>query len=386
MRMSTFVARNALRNPVRLVLMVACIAIAFLIFGVLSAVGAAFRMEDQPGAQERMMIVNRNGLQQMLPIAYLADIRQQPNVAAATPVRLAITYWREPKDVLSAVMVDPAVYLALSADSAVVSPEDRARFVATRDGLLVGQALATRNGWKRGDQVALQSMNDLRTDGTRSWTFTIAGIYRAAKPGGPELAVAGHYDYFNDALLTGRDRANWIMVQGRDVAANDAMARTIDAAYANSAAATRTQSEAALGRAFLSQIGDVVLIIRLVVGAAFLVILCIVGNTLIFMVGERTREIGVLKTLGFSGGRVARIVVGEVALITLAGAALGMGVAALIVTAIAQATKDMLPGLAIGPGTLGIAALLAGGLIVLTGLLPVAKAARLDIVTALGRV
>lgn len=386
MRMSTLVARNALRNPVRLVLMVACIAIAFLIFGVLSAVGAAFRMEDQPGAHERMMIVNRNGLQQTLPIAYLADIRQQPNVAAATPVRLAIAYWREPKDVLSAVMVDPGTYLTLSEDSAVVSAEDRARFVAMRDGLLVGQALATRNGWKRGDLVTLQSLNDLRTDGTRSWSFTVAGIYRAAKPGGPEFAVAGHYDYFNDALLTGRDRANWIMVQGRDVTANDAMARAIDASYANSAAATRTQSEAALGRAFLSQIGDVVLIMRLVVGAAFLVILCIVGNTLIFMVGERTREIGVLKTLGFSGGRVARIVVGEVALITLAGAAVGMSLALLIVTAVASATKDMLPGLAIGPTTLGVAALLAGGLILLTGLLPVVKAARLDIVTALGRV
>ncbi|AQR72436.1 ABC transporter permease [Sphingomonas sp. LM7] len=385
MRETTLVRRNALRNPVRMFLMVACIAIAFLIFGVLSAVATAFRLEDQPGAQERMMVVNRNGFQQTLPIAYARDVARQANVATSSPVRMALVYWREPKDIVSAVMVEPETYLGMSKDVVTVTDEDRARFVGTRDGLLVGRALADRYGWKRGDQVTLQSFNDLREDGTRAWRFTVAAIYTSTQPGGSELGMAGHFAYFNEALLTGRDRINWILVTGRDLTANDAMARTIDAGYANSAAATRTQSEAALGRAFLSQIGDLMLIVRLIVGAAFVVILCVVGNTLIFMVGERTGEIGVLKTLGFSRLRVARIFAGEVALITLAGAVAGMSAAALIVSAIGVALKDMLPGLAMGPATLAMAAGLAALLILLTGILPVLKASRVNIVEALGR-
>ncbi|WP_158298727.1 ABC transporter permease [Sphingomonas psychrotolerans] len=385
MRETTLVRRNALRNPVRMLLMVGCIAVAFLIFGVLSAVATAFRLEDQPGAHERMMVVNRNGFQQTLPIAYARDVARQANVAVSSPVRMALVYWRQPKDIVSAVMVEPETYLGLSKDVVKVADEDRARFVATRDGLLVGRALAERYGWKRGDQVTLQSFTDLRDDGTRAWRFTVAGIYTAAQPGGSELAMAGHFAYYNEALLTGRDRINWVLIQGRDLAANDAMARTIDTGYANSAAATRTQSEAALGRAFLSQIGDLMLIVRLIVGAAFVVILCVVGNTLIFMVGERTGEIGVLKTLGFSRLRVARIFAGEVALIAVAGAVAGMSVAALIVSALATALKDVLPGMAMGASTFATAAGLVALLILLTGILPVLQASRVNIVEALGR-
>jgi putative ABC transport system permease protein len=385
MREITLIRRNALRNPVRLALMVACIAVAFLIFGVLSVVGNAFRLDDQPGAQERMMVTNRNGFQQTLPLSYLAEVARQPNTAAASPVRMALLHWRDPKDIISGVMVDPEPYLDLSKDSIRLDEADRARFLAARDGLLIGRALAERNGWKRGDQVTLQSFNDLRNDGSRAWTFTVAGIYTAAQPGGPELAVAGHYAYFNEALLSGRDRISWILVQGRRLDANDAMARTIDTGFANSAAATRTQSEAAMGRAFLAQIGDVMLIIRLIVGAAFVVILCVVGNTLAFVVRERTAEIGVMKTLGFPRLRLARIFAGEVALITVLGAGTGMALAALVVAAIGTALKDVLPGMALGPTTLAMAAGLSGVLILVTGIVPVVQAARVNIVEALGR-
>lgn len=385
MKEATLVRRNLLRHPLRTFLMLACIAVAFLIFGVLGSVMSAFQMKDQVATAERLIVTNRNGFLQTLPLSHGAEIAREKGVEAASPVRMMLGYWRNPKDVMSAVMVEPASYLALSSAAVTVDDEDRRRFEKTRDGLLVGRQLAERNGWKRGDRVTLQSFNDLREDGTRAWAFTVAGIYTAAEPGGPETAVAGHYAYFNEALLTGRDRVNWFILATAGGSANDRVSRAVDRTFANSASATKTQSEAALGRAFLAQIGDLVTIVRLIVGAAFVVILFVVGNTMMFTVVERTREIGVLRTLGFSRARIARLVGGEVALLVVLGGMVGLAAAALIVSAIGSAVKDVLPGIRMGSGLvatgIGLMALLA----LLTGLLPVINACRLSIVGALGR-
>lgn len=233
--------------------------------------------------------------------------------------------------------------------------------------------------------MTLTTFNERRADGERSWRFTISGIYTAAEEGASEAGLIGHYAYFNEGLLSGPDRVSWVVLKARDAAANDALARRIDDSFANSAAATRTQSEAALGRAFLAQVGDIVGIVRLIVGAAFVVILFVVGNTMVFSIAERTREIGVMKTLGFSQGRIARLVGGEALVLAVAGGLTGLALAALIVGAIAEPLGDVLPGVAltgsIWATALGLMVLLA----LLTGFVPVLKACRLNIVEALGR-
>src|ERR1051326_4157571 len=98
---------------------------------------------------------------------------------------------------------------------------------------------------------------------------------------------------------------------------NDGVIKTIDQLFANSSYETATDTEKALNKAFVAQFGNIALIVVLVVGAAFVTILMIVGNTMALSVRQRTREIGVLKTLGFSGTRILRLVLGESIMLAL---------------------------------------------------------------------
>jgi putative ABC transport system permease protein len=166
---------------------------------------------------------------------------------------------------------------------------------------------------------------------------------------------------------------------------NDRVAKAIDAMFANSTAETSTDTEKAFGQAFVAQFGNIALIVLLVVGAAFVTILMIVGNTMALSIRERTREIGVLKTLGFSGPRILAMVLGESVLLALLGGIPGLAIAALIATALRASLTNVAPAFAVSPtiALQGLALMIALGLI--TGIIPALNAMRLKIATALGR-
>jgi putative ABC transport system permease protein len=135
----------------------------------------------------------------------------------------------------------------------------------------------------------------------------------------------------------------------------------------------------------VAQIGNIALIVTLVVGAAFVTILMIVGNTMALTIRERTREIGVLKTLGFPGQRILRMVLGESVLLALLGGVPGLVLAAIIAFMLRENLSNFVPGFAMTPGIalIGLALILSLGLI--TGIIPALNAMRLRIAAALGR-
>ena len=175
------------------------------------------------------------------------------------------------------------------------------------------------------------------------------------------------------------------MLQTANSADNDPIAKTIDAMFVNSTAETATDTEKAFNKAFAAQFGNIALIVILVVGAAFVTILVIVGNTMALTIRERTREIGVLKTLGFTGGRILRLVLGESVLLALVGGLPGLALAALATVWLRPSVSNLLPGFALTTDIAAeaVALMLALGLI--TGIIPALSAMRLKIATALGR-
>ena len=141
----------------------------------------------------------------------------------------------------------------------------------------------------------------------------------------------------------------------------------------------------AFSQAFINQIGNIGLILIYVVGAAFGIILLIVGTSLILAISERTKEIAVMKTLGFPAPRIFRMVLIESVMLSLVGGLAGIGLAALLLKGLATALAGTLPGLAVTGGIFGIALAMMIGFGIITGIAPALNAHRVRIVEALGK-
>jgi len=249
----------------------------------------------------------------------------------------------------------------------------------------VGETLARKWGWKVGDRIPVNSNIFSQKNGSRTWDFTIAGIITPHKPQVDTNFMLFQYAYFDETRSFGKDTIGWMILQTASPSVNDRVSKAIDQMFANSSAETATDTEKAFNKAFAAQLGNIAMIVTLVVGAAFVTILMIVGNTMALTVRERTREIGVMKTLGFSGGRILGLVLGESVLLALLGGIPGLALAALIAFSLRAAMANFVPGFAVTPvlALLGLVLMLTLG--ILTGAIPALNAMRLKIATALGR-
>ena len=83
--------------------------------------------------------------------------------------------------------------------------------------------------------------------------------------------------------------------------------------FANSPFETKTATEREFIKRLLDQVGNIGPILVSVTTAVFFTMLLVTANTMAQSVRERTNEIGVLKTLGFSGQSILTLVLLEVA-------------------------------------------------------------------------
>lgn len=382
----SFVVANLLRKKVRTALLLVSVFVAFAIFGVLSSFEEAFNRPSDLAAENRLITANRISFTQPMPVAYVNRIAGIPGVERATGANWFGGFFQEPRNSLVALSVDPESYLEVYASDVVVAPAERAKFIADRSTMLVGETLANRYGWKVGDRVPIgSSLYANRSTGKQSWDFEIAGILRPRTTYADTNYLIFHDQLFNETRNMGRDTVTWIMVTTTDPARNEEVTRAVDAAFANSTAETNTDTEKAFNRAFAAQFGDIALMVRLVVGAAMITILMIVGNTMIGAIRERGREIAVLKTLGFTASRIFRIILSEAMLIALVGGLLGFLAATVVLQGLGPELAAIAPGLSMTPRVLlmGLALMLALGLV--TGLLPAWNAIRTNIAAAFRR-
>jgi putative ABC transport system permease protein len=379
------IRKNLFRHKLRASLMIVCILTAFAIFGVLASIEHAVNAGQDVAAANRLVVVNKINFTQPLPIAYFDRVRAIEGVQQVTHVNWFAGYYQDPKNSLVVLAVDPTTYTDVYGNELDISPEARQSFIRERTGALVGDAMAKKWGWKVGDHVPIASSIFTQKNGSRSWDFTVVGIFTGKKPEVDTNFMVFQYDYFNETRALGKDQIGWLTLRTASPALNDRVARTIDQMFANSPYETATDTEKAFSKAFVAQFGNIALIVELVVGAAFVTILMIVGNTLMMSVRERTREIGVLKSLGFSGGRILRLVLGESILVALTGGLAGLGLAVLFILAVRDSVGGLLPKIVLSPeiALLGLALMLGFGIV--TGLIPALNAMRLRIAVALGR-
>lgn len=368
--------KNAWRKPLRTVLLMVSIAVAFLIYGLTASFlngtqGAAGASDDLLG------VTSAGGRTQPLPMAAMSRISANPGVAAVGYVTRLRGFVDIEKNVVAISAADPDLLMAVNGKGLGLTPALVGAIGQARDRVLVGRALAEAQGWTVGQRATVTAFDTPREDGGRDWRFEIAGIFEGESAATDTYFMIARYDYVNAARARGKDTVDAFVVRPRADVLPGELAAGIDTLFANSATPTRTQSEKQFLEAFLRQYADVGLIVNLVVGAAFVTLLMIVVNTMVFAVRERTFEIGMLKTLGFSRPGIMALILGETLFVFAVGGGLG-----LVLAKLSAMIAGPELGLAFTVPVLAKALAIIAGLGLTTGALPAFNAMRIPIVKA----
>jgi putative ABC transport system permease protein len=373
--------RNLLRRKVRTTFTFLSIVVAFFLFGLLMAIRNGFDVGVQIAGQNRLLTLHKMSIIQLLPVRYLAQIRATPGVRFATHLTWFGAVYQDPKNFFAQMAVVPEELLRISPEY-VLPEEQKQRWMSTRTGAVVGQKLADRFGWKLGDRIPMQPTFWRPRDGATSYEFDLVGIYRGVTPDIDETQFFFRYDYLmeraGDPGLVG-----WYVVEVEDPSRADQVAQAIDAQFANSPSETKTNTEKAFMQSFAHQVGDTGAMMSAIAAIVFFIILLIVGNTMAQSVRERTAELGVLKTLGFTDSAVMGLVLGEALLLTGLAGIVGLALVTLAVPGFAKAVEAFLPVFYVPPRALAMGVGLAALLGVASGGLPAVVAQRLSIVDAL---
>jgi putative ABC transport system permease protein len=374
--------RNLLRRKIRTTFTFLSVVVAFFLFGLLMAIRNGFDVGIEMAGQQRLLTIHKVSIIQQLPVRYLAEIRATPGVRSATHLTWFGGIYQDPKNFFAQMAVEPEGLLAIYPEYQLDDGE-RQRWIATRTGAVAGRKLAERFGWKVGDRIPIEPTFWRPTDGKpTTFEFELVGIYRGATVDIDETQLFFQHDYLmertGDPGLVG-----WYAIEVEDPTRADQIAQAVDRQFANSSAETKTTTEKAFAQSFAKQVGDTGAILSAITAVVFFVILLIAGNTMAQSVRERTGELGVLKTLGFTDGVVTALVLGEALLLAGLAGILGLALVTLATPALAKLVETFLPVFYVPPR-----ALLAGvGLAMLLGIasggLPAFQAQRLSIVDAL---
>jgi putative ABC transport system permease protein len=330
----------------------------------------------------RLVVASRLSITQSLPIRLEPQIRQVQGVRDVTYGMWFGGIYQDPKNFFPNFSVAPNYFDVYSEFE--LPKEQLEAFRNTRTGAIVGQSLATQFGWKIGDTIPLQATIFPR-GGSNDWPLQLVGIFRSknsATATNDERQLMMNWKYFDESNDYIKNQVSWYTVTLDNPDHASRVAQAIDAISANSDHETKSQTESAFQQAFIKQFADIGMIVTSIMGAVFFTLLLLTGNTMAQAVRERIPELATLKTLGFGDGTVLMLVMIESVLLVGLGGALGLGLAALALPAMAPKTMGMLP-----PHVPLQTWLMGAGLIVLIGLvvgvLPALRAKRLKIVDAL---
>ncbi|MGZ5131018.1 MAG: ABC transporter permease [Caldimonas sp.] len=373
------------RRKTRTFLTLVSIIAAFLLFGLLDAVRTSFSQAGQSanGAQ-RLQTGAKLSFIQPLPQSLQAQIAAVPGVKLVTYANWFGGAYQDPHNQVFSFAVPPD-YLDLYPEVSVSAAERKA-FVETRTGALVGERLAQRFKWKVGDKIPMQSTIFPDRTGSKNWSFDVVGILHSTdkKSGGFfDQMFLLNWKYFDETTPYNRGQVGWYVARVADVNEADKVAKAIDALSANSDHETRTQTEQAATASWMKQLADIGLIVGSIMGAVFFTLLLLSGNTMMQAVRERTGELAVLKTIGFSNLSVLAMVLAESVLLLVLGGVLGLAIASLLIPVVSAGSGGMLNLPVVGADSwlLGLALMVLIGTLV--GSLPAWSAMRLNIVDAL---
>ncbi len=383
MKFAHLIWSNLKRKKLRTVLTVLSVLVAFVLFGYLASINQALTGGVQMAGVDRLIVRHKVSIIQLLPQSYKQRMERIPGVVLATHSTWFGGIYQDPKNFFMQSPVEPAEFCEMHPEI-ILAPEQKKAWLQTRTGAVVGRKTAERFHWKIGDKVPIQSSIWSQANGSRTWEFDIVGIFDARDKGTDTTPLLFRYDYFDEARGGGKGLVGWYTIRIKDPERAAETAKLVDQEFENSDAETKTEPEGAFLQAWVSQIGNIELIVAAILGAVFFTILLVTGNTMSQAVRERTGELGVLKAIGFTNAQVVALILAESCLLAGVGGGIGLGLAWLVISR-GDPTGGLLP-LFFFPGrdlALGAGLCLALGLA--TGIFPALQALRLRVADALRR-
>ena len=379
MTRATLVGANLRRRLRRTILTVLGLGIALFLFVTLQTVLRTLQTLGDVGSESRLVVSSKLGIIFQLPMAYASRIRSVEGVEQLSYASWFGGVYQDPQNFFASFAVEPDSYLSLYPEMGI-APEHREAFLADRTGALVGVRLMERFGWQVGQTVVLQG-----TIYPGEHRFTVRGTYEATRRGFDESSFLFHHRYLEEiSRAQGQDGVTgWYVLGVTNPDQAPTIASTIDSFYENSAAPTRSQTEKAFNLSFVGLYGNIGFFLNAIGMAVVFAILLVAANTMAMSARERFGEIAVLKTLGFTDLGVATMVVSEALVIALLGLAVGLGGAMWVFNVMEFDAGGFMPGLAVRPYTIALAATIAILIGLVSGLLPAVQSARLRVVDAL---
>jgi putative ABC transport system permease protein len=377
-RFLPLVLKNSWRNRRRTFLTIASISVSMCLLGVMISVYHSLYLSDAtPDQALRLVTRNKISLTQTLPESYRNRIRQIPGVR-----EVLISDWfggtyKDPKNFFARFAVDTDMLFKVFKDLRI--PDDqRVAFEHDRTGCAIGRDIANKFTLRVGDRVTL--MGDIYPG---NYEFTVRGIIDADR--NTEFLYFSR-EYLEQSLPEARRGAAGVFTMLIDDTKSAArIAQTIDDEYVNATQQTKTESEQAYLLGFASLLGNVKMFLIGISAAVMFTILLVSGNTMAMTVRERVREVGVLKTLGFTNGNILGMILGEAVAISFAGGFLGYLLSAVLTSGVAHSPAGgfLPPTPPLDPAVGSICIVTACVIGLISSLIPAAGAARTPIVEAL---
>ena len=379
MKFLHLVLANLGRHKRRTFLTIASVALALFLFASLQTVVTTLERASQFGSARRLVMTNASGFILPLPLSYANRLDASSGVTNVTWANWFGGKYGDNKTFFAQFAVDPDSYLEIYPE--MVVPEDQKQaFLRERSAALIGARLLDKFGWRVGQNITLQG-----TIFPGDWTFTIRGVYTPSDPVLNDDMMLFHHEYLEERI--GRPGiAGWYVIQIADAGNAAGVAKQLDDQFRNSSAPTKTGTEQAFNAGFATMWGNVSLLMGTIGLAVVFAILLVTANAMMMSARERTGEVAVLKTIGFSDRTLFGLVMLEAGIIALTGALLGLGGAKLLYRLSNFNARGFLPGFDVTPRTLLLGTLIALLLMLASGLVPALRAARLPVVQALRRV
>jgi putative ABC transport system permease protein len=382
MKFANIIYANLFRKKVRLLLTIGSFAVAMFLFVFLAVVRDAFNRGADVAGADRLVVINRTSIINLIPLSYRDKILRIPGVKVITHNNWFGGTYIDEKNFFPQFVIDPQSQREVFPE--LIVPDDQwANFLKDRQGAIAGAKTAERFGWKIGDRIPIKTT----LYGGGSWEFNLAGIYHGKRPQDDETQFWFQWDYFEEKVPDRvKGQIGWYVLRVNNPDDSPGIAKAIDVEFANSPNETKTETESAFAANWVKQFGNIQFLIGSIGTVVFFTLLLVTGNTMAISVRERTSELAVFKAIGFSDRAVLFFVLAEALAIALFGGLLGILGALIIVPALGKALTGLLPSIVLAPSMLLFGLALAFAVGFASGVIPGVSAMRLRVVNALRRV